>query len=443
MRAAAFTLFLFSLLPLGLVRPYFCILLYFWLSLMNPHRLMYAVALPYAEITAVVAVVCWLFSTETKRIPVDRTSILLVMWLAWTGVTTYFALNPYGPSGAIDKFVTFSKIIGFSLLAYSTTTNRRRVDALLTVLVLSVGYFGLKGGLWSLLTGGQSRVYGPEESLISDNNDLGSALVMILPLMAYLRRVYVHKWVKLGLSLMIAFTTVGVFFTYSRASFLAMAGLGLFFTLKSRHRFRYLGLAAAAIVLMLNFAPAAWFDRMNTIENYQVDELAELRIYMWKLSLAVVRARPILGGGFRDAFVPAAVNPYAEQDGLPDLDRRRAPHSIYFEALGEHGIPGLLLFLSIIASTWMNARYLVSRAKRNPQIAWADQLGRMVQASLAGFCIAGAFGTLATYDGFYVVVIACAAARRVVAQVQPKSQKIVERRVPTFRELPADSSKSV
>jgi len=411
MRSATFSALIFLLLPLALVRPYFGALLYFWFSLMNPHRLMYAVSLPYAEIIAITTFIGWLSPSVAKKVVPDRTSALLIIWLVWTAVTTCFALNP---SDATAKLIIFAKTIGFSLIAYSMMTTRKRIDALITVLVLSVGFFGMKGGAWALLTGGHNRVYGPAESMIGDNNDLGAALLLILPLVLYLRDIYVNRWTKSALLFMTCLTAIAVLCTYSRAAFLGIAAVALFLILKSRRKLLFFVIALASVVLVINFAPRGWLARMDTIETYKKDQSAESRLYMWKLSLAVVEARPIVGGGFKDAFDPAAVNGYARDAGLPDLTRKRAPHSIFFEALGEHGVPGLIIFLMILGSTWLNGRYLVRRGKDAPQFAWAGQLGRMVQVSLIGFCIAGAFGTLATYDGLYVVVIACAAARRVI-----------------------------
>lgn len=415
MRDAVFSLFVLMLLPLAIGRPYFAVLLYFWFSMMNPHRLMYATHLPFAVIIATTALVAWILSSEPKKLPMDRVTFLLIGWLCWTCITTLFALNPSGPRGADEKLLYFSKVIGFSLLAFAMTDSRKRVDALICVSVLSIGFYGLKGGAWAIATGGHHRVFGPDGSMIADNNDLGCALVMILPLMFYLRGIFAHKATRAGLLLMIFCTATAVLFTYSRGAFVAMLGVGAVVAFRSRHKFKFLLVAVAAVTLFLHFAPEAWLARMHTIETYKKDASAEDRIYMWRLALAIVSARPIVGGGFNDAFDDAAVNPYAVADGLKPLSGLvHAPHSIYFEALGEQGIPGLIIFLLLLVSVWLNGRYLIRQARGDPQLEWADALGRSLQFSLAGFCMAGAFATLATYDGLYVLIIVSAAARRVV-----------------------------
>src|SRR6185437_1194611 len=429
MRALIFTAFVLGLLPRSFGRPYFADLIYFWFSLMNPHRLMYANHLPYAAIIAVTSLLAWVLSREPKRLPLDRVTILLIAWLCWTCVTTAFALNPDGVLGADEKLIYFTKVVGFSLLAFGMISSRKRVDALICVLVLSIGFYGLKGGLWAILTGGHQRVFGPEGSMIGDNNDLGCALLMTLPLMVYLRSVYVHTYTRFGLLLMIVTTATAILFTYSRAAFVAMLGMCLVAGWKSRHRLKFLFGAAVAAALFVHFAPPAWFARMDTIETYQKDASAEDRLHMWQVALAVVKARPILGGGFNDGFDPAAVNPYAAADGISGISpssRVRAPHSIYFEALGEQGIPGFIIFLSLLSCVWFNGRYLIRRARNDPRLKWAGELGRALQFSLAGFCIAGAFATLATYDGLYVLIIVSASARRMVMRTSEQQLAVSE-----------------
>jgi len=55
------------------------------------------------------------------------------------------------------------------------------------VIVLSIGFFVLKGGLFTVLGGGTNWVFGPAGSFIHDNNELGLALVTVIPLMRYLQ----------------------------------------------------------------------------------------------------------------------------------------------------------------------------------------------------------------------------------------------------------------
>ena len=56
--------------------------------------------------------------------------------------------------------------------------GKTRVRALLFVVVGSIGFYGFKGGIFSIIHGGAERVQGPENSFIDGNTFLGLALNM-------------------------------------------------------------------------------------------------------------------------------------------------------------------------------------------------------------------------------------------------------------------------
>ena len=55
--------------------------------------------------------------------------------------------------------------------------TRDRLNTLVWVAAGSLAYFGVKGGLFAIVTGGSYRLYGPDGSFIADNNAMGLALV--------------------------------------------------------------------------------------------------------------------------------------------------------------------------------------------------------------------------------------------------------------------------
>jgi putative inorganic carbon (hco3(-)) transporter len=144
----------------------------------------------------------------------------------------------------------------------------------------------------------------------------------------------------------------------------------------------------------------------------------------------MVLQRPITGAGFHWSYDPAWVNRELEGTGLPPLMTAKAPHSNWFEMLGDHGFVGLAIFVAILISTALDATWLVRHSRGNPDLEWANSLGRMLQASLIGYCAGGSFATQAMYDGFYAVVIITAAARRIVAaEIAARDASTVRRTV--------------
>jgi hypothetical protein len=94
----------------------------------------------------------------------------------------------------------------------------------------------------------------------------------------------------------------------------------------------------------------------------------------------------------------------------------RAEHSIYFDALSEHGWIGLALFLTIGAISWCNCSWLIRRTRDRRDLNWANLLGRMGQCTLVGYWTAGTFASQAYLDEYWCAIFLFEAARRVVAK---------------------------
>jgi probable O-glycosylation ligase (exosortase A-associated) len=408
-----------ALLPfIFLQGPFVGILMWYWISLMNPQKEVWDSVfggLPYSMTIAVATLLSWLLSRrESKFPPAGKTTGLLVLLGVWVSVTSIFGTGP--PDQIYDKWQLAEKMLLMTIVAYTLTTTRRRLDQLILVCTLSIAVYGIKGGAFSLLhTGGMARVFGPSGTMIGDNNDLGVALTMVLPLMFYIREQSQKLSAKRLLLVLIGLTFLGDIFTYSRGALLAMCAMGGVLWWRSRRKMGMAVLVVIAAVGVWSYAPPQWFSRMGTIETYQQDGSAEDRLYMWRLAWAMALRRPITGAGFQWSFDPNSVNRQLWGSGLRPLMHPRAPHSIWFEMLGEHGFVGLGIFIAILASTAFDARWLIRRSRGSPDLLWADNLGRMVQASLIGFCAGGSFSTQAMYDGFFALVIIAAAARRIVA----------------------------
>ena len=122
------------------------------------------------------------------------------------------------------------------------------------------------------------------------------------------------------------------------------------------------------------------------------------RINAWWTAFNCANAR-ITGGGF-EMWHDKAYDNYA-----PDPTNVRDVHSIYFEVLGEHGWPGLVLFLSLIGLTWTKCGSMIRMSKKiGKEALWGRDLGQMIQVSLVAYLSAGAFLGLAYFDYVYHLV---------------------------------------
>jgi probable O-glycosylation ligase (exosortase A-associated) len=296
--------------------------------------------------------------------------------------------------------------------------TRKHIIALVWVLVGSLAYYGVKGGAFTIMTGGNSRVWGPTDSFIGGNNEIALALIMSIPLMYFLRSLYIQRWVKHAFIVAMVLTSAAIVGSQSRGALLGIAAMAVVFWMNldsaknNQSQKTLFGVLILAISLaMVAFMPQSWTNRMHTIGGYQQDASAEGRINAWHMAWNLA-SNNFFGGGFemyyKATFMAYAPNPY-------DV---HAAHSIYFQVLGEHGFVGLFLFLLVWFVTWRWAGWLRRNAKNNPDTEWAAVLGSMVQASLAGYLVAGAFLSLAYFDLPYNLMALVVLSRRWVEHYQ-------------------------
>src|SRR5271165_381228 len=417
MRGIGFFLAFVACLPLIFVSPFNGVLAWYVFSLGNFHTLIWGgpfAGLNYAYVIAIATCVSWVLSrTDKKQLPITPLVILTLLFSVWITFTSWLALAP--GDDVWVKWSTVQKILFMCLVGYALTTTRDRLNQLIWAVLLTIGLWGVKGAIFGILHGG-GQIHGPDGGMLADNNDFGLGLILILPLIFYQWHFATNRHLRRGLMLMGFLVTVAVFLTYSRGALVGVCAMGTVFWLRSRAKFST-GLLIAALALSIySFAPGQWFKRMGTIQTYQDDGSAMSRINLWKISLRIAELNPVTGGGFRVTFWPTITNNMLRGTDLERLTKPRAAHSIYFDALSEHGWVGLGLFLMILGYSWMNCAWLIRRSRRRPDLAWANTLGRMGQAVLIGYATAGAFASQAYLDEYWCIIFIFDAARRLVGK---------------------------
>lgn len=403
MRDIFVTAVVFGSLPFILKRPYIGIYMFSWLGYMNPHRLTWGFAydFPFAYIVALTTLLGILFSREPKKIPWTRETILLLIFICWMFFTTFFAFYPHLAWLQMEKVAKIQLMVFLTLML---VTSRERLHVLVWIIALSLGFYGVKGGIFTALHGGVYHVRGPLGTFIGGNNEVALALIMTLPLMRYLQLEAKALWVRHGLTAAMILTALAIIGSQSRGAFLGIAAMGLFLWLKSRNKLFTGLMIAGAAALIVSIMPAQWYARMRTIETYQHDASAEGRINAWGMAINLAKDRPIVGGGF-DTFQRPTFRIYA-----PNPNDVHDAHSIYFEVLAEHGFVGLALFLLLGLGTWRTAGTVIKAGKRDPSQKWAADLAAMIQVSIVGFASSGAFLGLAYFDLWYhliAIVVLC------------------------------------
>ncbi len=418
MRDIAVFLALIGSLPFILYRPWYGILVLAWLGYMNPHRLAYGFItnMPVVLIVVLTLLTGLLFAKKEERgtIPVTRETSVLIIFIIWMFITTNFAVYSDLAWLQWDKVWKIQVIIFLTMMLIN---NKERVNALVWTIVLSLGFYGVKGGIFTLMTGGGFRVQGPSGTFIAGNNEIGLAMLLTIPLMRYLQLSTDKKIIKTGLNVMIFLTLVSILGTHSRGALVGAVLMGFFLILKSRKKFFLLILGALFIAGTLKFAPEEWFARWDTIETYEQDKSAMGRINAWWMAYHLAEDR-VLGGGF-EAFKPGMFRLYA-----PFPDNVHDAHSIYFEVLGEQGFIGLTLFLTLWLFTWLSAQQVIKEAKKDKELTWLRDLNSMLQVCLIAYAAGGAFLGLAYFDlPYHFMALVVISKRLLVKYKKQKKEK--------------------
>lgn len=397
MRDVIVTMLVFGSLPLILRKPFFGVLVATWLGLMNPHRLCWGFAtnMPFVLIVAVTLILGFLISKEPKRVPPGALTWLLGFWWFWMFVTTVTA---FYPELAWPGWGKAWRVMLLVFLTIILLNSRERIQALVWVCVISLGIYGVKGGLFTLAGGGVNHVNGPAGSFIGGNNEIGLAMIMTVPLMRYLQLTAESKAVKTGMLIAMGLTLVAILGTQSRGALVGLLAMILYLVLKSRNKAGLLLTLALALPAGLMIMPEAWYARMDTIQTYEQDGSAMGRINAWWTAWYLALDHPLVGGGF-EAFKRPTFAQYA-----PEPNRVHDAHSIYFEVLGEQGFVGLVTFLAIGIGALATLNRVNRFATPHQELTWMRDLSSMVYVSLIGYAVSGAFLGLARFDFYYILV---------------------------------------
>jgi putative inorganic carbon (hco3(-)) transporter len=388
-------------LPFCFLRPFWGILMWTWVSLMNPHRLGWSTAynFPVAQFVAVAVLLGLPFSKERRSVPIFFETILyFLLWIFFT-VSSIFAIYP---DESWSQWQQVTKILLMSLLPVMVITDRKRLRYFLLTIALSVGFYGAKGGLFSLATAGAFRVWGPPESFFHDNNDLALALNMVLPILFYLAKEEDRRKVKVSLYIVFFLSVLGVLFTYSRGGLVGLGVITVVYLLRSKKRSIGIAILIIAVFIFISVVPQKWLERMESVRDYSqgeaLDASAAGRINAWHFGWNLAVDRPLTGGGF-GAFSKELFLRYA-----PNPDDFHDAHSIYFEMLAEQGFIAFGLFLGILFSCYRSLSKIKADARRT-NLGWLAKYADMIQLSLLAYVFNGAFLGRAYFDLFYQIVV--------------------------------------
>ena len=365
-----------------------------------------AFTLPVAELVAIPTLLGFVvFSRGWGRLLCREAILLMIFWI-WTVITSINAANtPLFQSHADMTWFRLqgvSKIFLMTLVTIGIVDSFARLRTLIIVMAGCFSFYVVKALPFMITSAGAYRLYGPPRSAVEDNNDLGLALNMTLPLLLFLAQAETNPKAKRIFWFLFFILIPGIFCTYSRGALVGLVVvMGLMFMRLKQRAILFPAMAVAIIIAVL-FAPEQWKVRMNlTNKEATLDMSAHSRINAWTFAWNLAKDYPIAGGGF-DTFQRDLFDRYA-----PNTKDVHGPHSIYFGVLGEHGWVGFAIYMTLVWSCFSTLGKVMRWARfHGDEIA--DHYAKMLQFSIIAFLTSGLFLGRQYFD-YFMTLVACVA----------------------------------
>lgn len=346
----------------------------------------------------------------------------LTKWLlTYSGLIT---LSIVHAEVTLYSYNIFIKVLGYIFLSFiivRVVTSYQRLRGVFIMLITTHLFL-----LWmnpSVVLDPQQRHTIEGGSFLGDGNDFALSVCILLPMAIHLALNARSIWRRLLWWGVLALLMLSIIGTSSRGGTLGLiAVVGYLWLVTPRKVLTLLGIGLA-VVIVLAYAPSLYFQRMGTIGSYEEESSAMGRITAWKASLRMCADHPLLGVGtgqfptkfgshYRHFVVDAYTYPWM------------TAHSMYFLVVGELGLPGIMVLLMLVfgnirASSLLRRHLLATPIPDEHQRMVSARLLYLLNASMVGLAVSGAFLSVAYYPHLFVLtglMVSCRCiARGVVA----------------------------
>jgi O-antigen ligase len=323
-----------------------------------------------------------------------RHEVLAVLFLGIVWLSVLIGEPTHGRYATIDHpSVKLTKVIIFALMMTHVVTTRRRLEALIWVLVIGalvLGWQAYKTPPRDFVSGRLESVGGPD---FRESNVLAAYLAGILPLIGvqFLR----SGWLGKGLCLLSGvMATNAIVLTRSRSAVVGLALGAVAAIVMAPKRIRGIVIVSviAASIGMYALTDPQFIVRAGTITRGEEDRDAssESRLEIWKGSFKMFADNPfgVGAGNFHQS-----IGRYAP--GFSGSDA----HNTFVRCFGELGVPGFILFMMLITNPVVSLWRII---RKRPDLPEAQGM----QVTYIGYglliCLVVILGCGLTVTMFYV-----------------------------------------
>ena len=328
---------------------------------------------------------------------------------------------PFGLSmGASGKFIIedYSKVLIFAFLVVAGIRGVRDLYTFTWAFVASIGFLSYLSLFVFKMTkataDGFSRI---KNGYSYDANDIGTVVVvgLVLTFLMFNFSRGKKKMIAGAILLGIAGTIAK---TGSRGGFLGLlaVGVGLLVMLKSVPVGKRIAFVLVTAVGLMLFAPSGYWEQMNTLTSPKEDynwTSPTGRREVFKRGVGYMLRNPMTGLGIEnfgraEGTISDRAIAQARDRSLPGI-KWSAPHNSFLQVAAEMGIPGFLIFTTLVLTGIVGPIRL--RQKQIPP-GWVtgDEEERFLYftsvylpIAFIGFAVAGFFVSFAYMDLVYVL----------------------------------------
>src|SRR5437879_727919 len=385
-----------------------CVAVYIATSVGRVHHL-FPILLPFkpALLSAVMAIGLFVLDKGRQRrlaLVRSRSTTCLLGLLVWSALSVPAALNQ---GLAFHSWTDFARTVVMFFVVAGSVRHARDVERLaLVYFAVTVVYTGVVVSRFQL----GAEVWRLGRLYYYDANDLATLIATAMPLGLYFVLAHRHVVLRLCAGAGLAVLAVGLIRSGSRGGFLALLAVTAFVLLGFTTvpaRARVAGLIVILAVAGTTASDRYWTQMQTIIHPHQdynaTSEAGRLKI--WQRGIGYMAANPVFGVGMHNfAVAEGTISPLSrlQERGVGVL--WGAAHNSFIQVGTELGVPGLLLFLGVIASAFRSLRRV---ARHPPGVSAAARdrarLAQSLMAALVGFVVGAFFLSLAFADMLYTL----------------------------------------
>ena len=319
------------------------------------------------------------------------------IWLCiYSGIVLLSSLTAFSPSFAFHNLELFGSWVLIYLLISNIVTSEKRffvfiVAYLLFCLKMSQhGFRSWVGNGFGFSSWGVTCA----PAWFHNSGECGIQMSMFLPVALFFAvafwRFWRPAWKAVGA--FVPVTAVGtIVASSSRGALVALAAIGVWLVMRSRHRVRTGLIAVILGAVVFVVTPPEQKERLNAMGD---DSTSMSRLVYWRDAREIVKSHPFLGVGYANwlPYYRTHYNPTGE-----------LVHNVFYQAATELGFAGLAAFLGMIGATFqLNGRTRRIAQRLGVQGRFMGSMATGLDGALIGFMVSGSFVTVLYYPFFWI-----------------------------------------